>query len=41
MEGGAAMLAAHPINHIVAIEGISTFTPLFIDKLRDLDISYI
>lgn len=39
-EGGAAMLAAHMINHIIDIEGMAILSPLFIKSLRELDIEY-
>lgn len=37
-EGGAAMLAAHIINHSVDIDGAEIFVPLFISSLRDLEL---
>ena len=37
-EGGAAMLAAHIINHIIETEGANRFNPLFIRSLRELDV---
>lgn len=37
-EGGAAMLAAHIINHIIDIVGIAMLSPLFISRDRELDI---
>jgi len=37
-EGGAAILAAHIINHNIDIEGTAMFSPLFIRSLRELDI---
>jgi hypothetical protein len=36
-EGGAAILAAAIINHIIDIVGIIIFIPLFMIKLRELE----
>lgn len=41
IDGGAAIFAADIINHIIDIEGIIMFNPLFIIRFRDLDISYV
>ena len=38
IEGGAAILAADIINHIIDIVGIKMLMPLFINKLREFDI---
>jgi hypothetical protein len=37
-EGGAAMFAAHIINHIMDIVGIAILIPLFRRSLREFDI---